>query len=345
MRELDLEDLIDLSLGATILGSGGGGSPEYDLLMAEKHLEEYGKTRLADVTELKDDDLVVPIAFGGAPLVSSELLPSGRECDELLHLIQRLYGKKPTHLMPAEIGGANALTPFLYASRLDIPVLDADTIGRAFPELQMTSCHLMGVSPNPAFVVDVLGNSVIINAKDAPSLEMIGRKNIVAMGSSALMGLYLMDGMLAKKSVIQGTISQAINIGMTIRASKAKGDNPLDELENHHGVRMIDSGVIDNIDQKIEEGFLKGTVSIIGNNKLTIAYQNEYLKVESESELIAVTPEIITLVDSESFLPITSEKLLFGMRVTVIALPAPALWMTEAGLKVVGPKYFGYEDI
>lgn len=344
MRQIDVEDLSDLALGATLLGSGGGGSPDYDLLMAENHVKKYGNALLVDVNELKKDDLVVPIAFGGAPLVSSELLPSGRECDELLELIQAYYGRPPSYLMPAEIGGANALAPFLYASRLGIPVLDADTIGRAFPELHMSSCNVHGISPCPAFVIDALGNSVIIKAQNAKTLEFIARKNIVAMGSSALVGIYLMDGLAAKECVVKGSISTAISLGKSMRHSKERGENPMETLIRDHGAQHLGMGIIDAIDQTIDEGFLNGSVTILnGECVYNIAYQNEYLKVESDGKIIAVTPEIITLIESESFVPITSEKLLYGMRVSIVSLPSPPLWMTESAHKMVGPVYFGYK--
>lgn len=343
MKFVELQDLLDLSLGATILGSGGGGSPDYDILIAEKHFMDYGKATLLDISELKEDDFVVPIAFAGAPLVSTEQLPSGYECELLLEAITELFGKKPTHIMPAEIGGANALCPFLFASRLNIPVLDADTIGRAFPELQMSSCNLFGVPPSPAFIADAVGNSVIVKATNATNLEMIARKAIVAMGSSALIAIYLMNGELAQKSVVSGTVSQAISLGKTIRQAKAKGQDPIEILKMNHQVHLIGSGVIDDISQSIEEGFLNGTVSIITNNeKINIDYQNEYLRVELDGITASLTPEIIIVMDSESFLPITSEKLQYGMRVSVLAMPAPSIWTTEEGLKLVGPEYFGF---
>jgi uncharacterized protein len=343
MKYVEIEELIDLSLGATLLGSGGGGSPDYDILMAEKHTMEYGRACLVDVDELKKDDLIVPIAFAGAPLVATELLPSGRECEIILKSIQEVLGKKPTHLMPAEIGGANALCPFLFAARLNMPIVDADTIGRAFPELQMSSCNLFGVSPSPAFVVDALGNHIVIKANNAPTLEAIARQAIVAMGSSALVGIYLMDGELTKKSVVKGTVTQAILLGKSIRDAKTNGKNPLTILENEHGARLIGQGSICQINQSIDQGFLSGMVSLTTEQgQIDIAYQNEFLKIELAGVPIAMTPDIIVLLDSESYLPVTSEKLLYGTRVTILTLPAPSIWKSKKGLRLVGPDYFGY---
>lgn len=343
MKHVEIEELIDLSLGATLLGSGGGGSPDYDILMAEKHLLDYGKACLVDVEELKKEDLVVPIAFAGAPLVATEALPSGIECETILKSIEEVLGRKPTYLMPAEIGGANSLCPFLFAAKLNLPIVDADTIGRAFPELQMSSCNLFNVSSSPAFVADALGNLSMIRANNALALESIARQTIVAMGSSALIGIYLMDGELAKKAVVRGTVTQAIQLGKCIRETKAKGGNPIPMLEKEHGACLIGQGTICQINQSIEQGFLKGTVSLASpQGQIEIAYQNEYLKIELNGVAVALTPDIIVMLDSESYLPITSERLLYGMRVTILTLPAPSIWKSEEGLKLVGPDYFGY---
>lgn len=78
MKKIIEEQLDDLALGAALLGSGGGGDPAYELLMAKQAFEEYGPPDLVDLKEVPDNALVVPIAFMGAPLVSMERLQIGR---------------------------------------------------------------------------------------------------------------------------------------------------------------------------------------------------------------------------------------------------------------------------
>lgn len=343
MQYVTIEDLKHLAYGAAVLGSGGGGGTDYELLMAEKQLMDHGNVRLASVDELRDDALVLPIAFAGAPLVGIEMFPSGLECAQIIDAVEKCLGRKPTHLMPAEIGGANAFCPFLYASRLGLPVVDGDTIGRAFPEIQMSSCNLFDVATKPAFVADCLGNDVVINAGDARTLEDIARKNVVAMGSSALVGVYLMDGHTAKTAVVQGSITKAIQIGTCVHTAKRNGVDPIQALIDDQQGRLLGHGIIIDITQTIEDGFLKGTVRVMADEgTLEIAYQNEYLKAATPDHVLGLTPEIICVLDTASALPITSERLLFGLRVTVIALPAPAVWTTPQGLQLVGPEYFGY---
>lgn len=41
-------------------------------------------------------------------------------------------------IMSAEIGGLNAVEPLCVAAQMDLPVVDCDGMGRAFPELQVS---------------------------------------------------------------------------------------------------------------------------------------------------------------------------------------------------------------
>ena len=59
--------------------------------------------------------------------------------------------------------------------------------------------------------------------------------------------------------------------------------------------------------------------------------------------MIATTPHLIILMETDTGNPIPTEELRFGLRVTVFLLRAPEILLTEAALKIVGPKAFGYD--
>jgi uncharacterized protein len=54
-------------------------------------------------------------------------------------------------------------------------------------------------------------------------------------------------------------------------------------------------------------------------------------------------PELICVLDSDSGTAVGTEALRYGQRVTVIVLPAPALFLTTRGLAHTGPRAFGYD--
>jgi DUF917 family protein len=208
-------------------------------------------------------------------------------------------------------------------------VLDADSIGRAFPKLPMSVLNLHGISPSPVFLADSDGHSQLFFAENADEVEREARKICVSMGSCALAALYLMSGKVAQTRVIAGSISRAIAIGTNPRG---------------HG-RKLTSGIIDTIDYSMERGFLKGSVCLKEEDGgvVVVHFVNEYLAATREGLVIAQTPDIITLLDEQTSQTISTPELKWGLRVDLVALPAPAIWHTQQGLALVGLNQMGVD--
>ena len=328
MRYIETKDLEALAIGATLLGSGGGGDTAYALIRTKQLIEMHGPIQLLSVDELEDDALIVPIGYMGAPLVCIEKLPNALECRALLQSVERYFGKKVSALVAAEIGGSNAFTPLCVAAELGIPVVNGDTIGRAFPELQMSSCNVFGVSTAPAFIADCRGNVATLTCQNAAQVEMYFRALCTAMGSTAAICLYLMNGSQARKALIPHTLTRCIELG---------GD-PLSHC------KVIARGVISDVEQKIEEGFLCGKICIeTASSQFLVEFQNEFLMVFEHDQVKAATPDIIALLDAETGLPLSVEQVKFGLKVDIAFLPCDPIWKTEKGLSLVGPEAFGYK--
>ncbi len=344
MKYLTDKELEYLSLGSAVLGSGGGGDPSYALLMAKHHFEEYGPVKVISPQALSPSDLVVPLGIMGAPLINMERLLSGKELETLITTIEKRLGKKPTVLMAGEIGGANAFAPLLIAAKLDLPVLDGDLIGRAFPELQMNVCALKKVSATPAVIADCLGNSVMVETPHVKTLETLARAVTVGMGSSAAIALHLMSGSVAQASVVPGTLSQAVAIGKIIYEAREKGGDPIAALQKNADAHLLARGTLVDIRQEIVDGFLQGSVTLLTDQgSIVLSYQNEYLLASQGQKVLASTPDILMLIEESSGTPITSESLKYGLQVALITLPAPVIWQSQAGLSLVGPRVFGYD--
>lgn len=345
MKKLTLADLDDLVIGSAILGSGGGGDPTYAYLMARYEMEKQKPLHLISLAELKPKDLIVPVGFMGAPMAEMEKIPTGREFVELFKVIEKEIGRKIDVIMPFEIGGSNAFIPLMVGVQTGLPVVDADLMGRAFPEAYMTSTCLQGISPSPGFLNDSQDNVVVIHAKSNASLEKIGRHATMAMGSSSACCFYILHGAEeAKKSSVPKSVSKATAIGKTCREAKQKGKDPLESILNLCKGVLIGSGKISDIDRVISQGFLQGTVVIQNDHeKIEIIFQNEYLVAKYDGQIVATTPDILMLLEQETGTPITSEWLQYGLKVNVIALPSPEIWTSPEGLALVGPRKFGYE--
>lgn len=162
MREIDETQMSDIARGAAVLGTGGGGDPYVGRLLAEQALRHHGPVTLLDVNELPDDAVVVPVALMGAPTVMLEKMPAGDEATNALLAVETLIGKRVTHTVSIEAGGLNSVTPFIAAAELGLPLVDADAMGRAFPELQMVLPTLSGVKASPMTMADERGNAVTL---------------------------------------------------------------------------------------------------------------------------------------------------------------------------------------
>jgi hypothetical protein len=348
MQRIGPERMDDLALGAAVLGTGGGGDPHIGKLTAIAAMRQHGPVEMIEMSDLKDDDLVVPAAMMGAPTVMLEKLPRGDEIVGAFEGLQTYLGKKITAVTPIEAGGLNSTTPFIVAAVLGLPLLDADGMGRAFPELQMVSPTMHGISATPMAIGDEKGNSAILNTCDNLWTERIARTMTIQMGGVAFIALYSMSGAQARQSLIAGSVSLSIRLGEAIHAARREKRDPIAALLGITGGRRLFSGKIMDVQRRTEKGFARGEAVFRGlgddeGHTLVIRFQNENLIALRDDEPVATVPDLITVLDAESGEPITTENLRFGFRVVVVGMPCAPAWRTAAGLALVGPRVFGYD--
>src|SRR5689334_16497763 len=142
---LELGTLDDHARGCAILGTGGGGDTYASVLAARAALEQHGSVDVLDLQTMPDDALILPVSGWGAPTVGIEKLASGQEGAALVRMAERWFGRPVEALMIGEIGGGNGVDPVTWAAALGLPLVDADGMGRAFPEGDMAVMHVAGV--------------------------------------------------------------------------------------------------------------------------------------------------------------------------------------------------------
>ena len=180
MRSVAAEEIESLAIGAWILGTGGGGSPYLALLNMRQLYRQGVVCRLMDASELADDDLVAVVSNMGAPLVGQERLTDPKTMALAVTMMEEYLGRKFRAVMSLEIGGGNSIQPFMAAAMLDLPVIDGDCMGRAFPEAQMTSFAIHDLRMYPLTLADVRDNAVVVaRAASWKWMERISRKACV----------------------------------------------------------------------------------------------------------------------------------------------------------------------
>ena len=352
--QINLSDMSDFARGSAFLGTGGGGDPHLGRLFCETAIRQYGAPKVISLDELDPEANVYTIAMMGAPTVIVEKLICGDDAILAIKKLESITGRPATALMPIEIGGINSTLPIAVAARLGLPVVDADGMGRAFPELQMTTFNVYGVPLSPFVLADEHLESVIIEAMDGKSAESIGRAVAMQMGLAVMISCYPMKGADAKRAGIAGTMSAALGIGRAIAEGRRHGDpvqNLLSYLRTtayYHHCREIFDGKIVDLLRETTRGFSIGRCTLEAldhsQSRMEITFQNENLVARQDGRLRAMVPDLICIVDRETGEPITTEALKYGVRAKVIAASVPPMMRTPQAIDCFGPRAFGIDE-
>ena len=348
--KLSDQNLTDLCRGAAFLGTGGGGDPYIGKLMVQKG----NQIEIIDPTKIPDDSLIIPTAMMGAPTVLIEKIPRGDEACISLQKLEKFLGKKAYATMPIEIGGINSTMPLVVGALLNLPVVDADGMGRAFPELQMETFGVYGISGTPMVITNEKGETVLIETIDNKTMEWIARGVTIRMGGAAYIAEYPMTGKEVKRTSIPNTLTLAIKLGACIREARENHLNPFHEIINllpqtpSSFGKIIFRGKIIDIFRKTQSGFAKGKAKIEGveswKGVMEIDIQNENLIAKVNGEIKAMVPDLICIFETETAEPLTTETLRYGQRVTVMGVSVPEIMKTKEALEIFGPRAFGINE-
>ncbi|HVC53191.1 MAG TPA: DUF917 domain-containing protein [Stellaceae bacterium] len=353
MKEITHDDIESLAVGAWILGTGGGGSPYLGLLNMRRLYAAGHRVSLMSPLELADDDRVAVVSNMGAPLVGQERLSDSRNIARAVQIQEEFHGWKFGAVMSLEIGGNNSIQPLMAAAHLGLPVVDADTMGRAYPEAQMTSVAVGDLRPYPCALYDPRGiEAVVTRVPSWKWMERASRKICTEMGSIAATCKAPRTGREVKDWGIHFTVTKAIGIGSRVRAARREHADPVAAILDEAGGKILFRGKVVDVARRTTEGFLRGTARIDGLDndrgaRLDLSFQNEWVVAWRDDGAgrtpAAMSPDLICVLDSVSGNAFGTETIRYGMRVTVIALPAPAVFLTPKGLEHVGPRAFGYD--
>jgi len=344
VREIDVANLDDIARGAGILGTGGGGDPYLGKLLAEAAISRHGAVTLVTVDEVPPDAVVIPVSMLGAPTVSTEKLPNGTETLAALRALEKAKGTEATHLVPIEIGGMNSLVPLALAAETGLPIVDGDAMGRAFPEAQMVLPTLAGIPASPMAVADDKGNTLVLDTVSNLWAERIARAACVATGCSVYTADTVMTGEQLPAGLVAGTITLAEQLGAAVRGARADHENPVMAVAELTGGTHLVTGKVIDVHRTTTGGFARGSATVADSGgELVLSFQNEYLLAVRDGEVLATTPDLICVLETDTGEPITTEGLRYGHRVTALGIPCDPRWTTPAGLELVGPRYFGYD--
>lgn len=329
LRETELKDIV---YGATLLGSGGGGSPENGLQLVKSTLEIAKEVPLVEPKEVPDYSTVCVVAGMGSP---EALLKRGWENEDVpaLKLMEQVIGKKVDYIIAVETGGFNSISPLHAAAASGVPAIDGDGVGRAIPQLEMTMFCVHNLPLAPVTLADPYGNSAVLYPINPAMAEKMARGITVAFGMKAGLACHPMAGWQMKKAVIAGTYTLAEKIGRAMREARDEGRDPVKAVVEATGGYEIARGTVKKKEVETRGGFDYGKVYVAD---VRVDYKNENMIAWKAEKPIAISPDLICWMTTDGR-PLTNADIKEGMEVAVIGIKASERWRTPEGLAVFRP--------
>ncbi|ORX40324.1 putative hydantoinase [Kockovaella imperatae] len=367
-------DLQWIATGCYILGCGGGGSPDHESLALQKMIREGCVVRVVDVDSMKDGYCLWGGGIG-SPEVSSERLMGEEYNESVVELLAYLKMDDCVALAALEIGGGNGMINMITAAsnKLNLPVLDGDFMGRAYPTGWQTTPIVYDTGDRgemmlPCGIASGDGSSIIMTkARHYKDVDSILRAGCVEMGTHAGGAMRPLDKDQCQQMMIKNTVSQAWRIGRAVAlANKSSqlgriGEILVDALGGPGSAKVLFSGKITEVVRQIRKGHSYGEVVIDAvtlddaneqqpryTGQVKIPFKNENLycehRADGRTEILATVPDLIAVIDSQSGCALGTPDYKYGLRVIVVAVVAAPQWTdTQRGMEIGGITSFGFD--
>jgi len=356
-----IEDCEDLLEGALWMGTGGGGSYQEGIDLLGKVINEGLSPAWVDPEVIADGVWTVTIGLHGsiAPLTPETLKEiQDQELTEatdewyLIKAVKELgqaLGYEFGCIVPAELGPDSVAIPLAVGARLGIPVVDGDYIGRAVPEETQSTYCLYGKNSHLFAGADRWGNTVFVkNAVNTHALERMAKMLAVASYGDIAVATTPLPARDMKEIIVSGTLTKCFDIGKTLRKARDNGSDPINAgVALVNGWRLFD-GIISRLETEDRDGYYFGTVFVDGTGvnfgqKLEVWFKNENQITWMNGKPWICSPDLVTFLDSKSGTGIYNSALKEGDEITAVGMKGVEGFRSEAGLKLAGPRHFGFD--
>ena len=354
MRTLAWQEVEDILVGATILGCGGGGGLAYGVDLM-RPIYDSGRAVMLAVAEEVDDDAMVACPYAVGAMTTSEVDPfAGRrqaaEHPSVLSVraLGDHLGQRFAALICGELGGSSVADAFYPAAVLGVPIIDADPVGRAVPEVPHSMLAIHGVPIAPFSVVNEIGDTAIFtDVADDERAEALIRAIAVASRNAAWVADHGLPWGDLRDAVVHGTIGLAEQVGKTQREAAEAGWGVADAVAAAADGVVVFRGTVTSSDWKDVEGFTVGETTIEGTegwapSLYRVWFKNENLISWCDDIVDVTCPDLICILDDFG-MPLTNPEVDVGSQVSVVAFPSAPGWRTAEGIACMGPSHFGFD--
>lgn len=343
-------------MGATILGCGGGGPLAYGTDLMRRLYDGGGEVVIASSDEL-DEGLVVACPYGVGAMTTAEADPYGDRALAAEHpsvlavrALGNHAGREIEALICGELGGSSVADAFYPAGILGVPVVDADPVGRAVPEIQHSMFAINGAPVAPLAVVNAIGDTVILtNVADDQRAEVLIRALAVASRNEVWVADHALPWRDLRDIAITGTLGLAERIGRARRQAVDTREDVARAIAGAGGGFVVFRGDVTASTWRDADGFTVGETVIEGEGEFAsstyrVWFKNENLMAWRDGQPDVTCPDLICILDQASGVPLTNPHVVEGATVSVLAFPSPAAWRTPEGVASLGPAHFGFAD-
>lgn len=359
MRTLAREDLLDILMGCTILGTGGGGDMAEGIGLIDDAFAQGKTFNMITLEDAPPDALIcTPYMLGAISALPEEeeaaysrlpridapaiLLAYGR--------FQKYLGQEFYGTVACELGGSNTAVAFYAAAMSGHMIVDADPAGRAVPEITHSTYYINELPAAPIVLANEFGEVIVLEniADDLRAEAIVRALSVVSRNDIAAIDHALPVKDIAH-ALIPGTITLAQNMGRAQREALAEGRDVASVVAQTGGGAVMFRGEISSCDWRTEDGFTLGSITVTGdedysNHTYRIALKNENLVGWQDDALHATIPDLICLMNTQTGMPVSNPDYYVGMQVAVVILPAPVQFTTPRGLAAFGPAYAGLDQ-
>jgi hypothetical protein len=320
MLDLDEKALLELVYGGAVLGAGGGGSIAAGLQAGRLALSE-GKPRLARLKDLPPDARIV--TFSRVGTVNSVDSLEGLDL-EALRLFQQAEPRPIGGYIASEVGPLAVTYGWRASARSGIPVVDAPCNGRAHPLGLMGSLglHRMPEHETTTAAAGPRGNLVlrtnVVKAARAVRRAAARQKAGVAVVRNPLPSRYV------GRHAATGGLGFARRVGAAWLRHRKRGLRAiLPALAALMQGRVLARGFIKTAELMEKDGFSIGHLAIRtdAGRQLLMPVCNEFMMALDAGRSLAAFPDLITVFDEESGLPLGSAEARVPQAVAVFSVP------------------------
>lgn len=356
---LDEDALEDALVGSSYLGTGGGGSlAEARRLIGEDLANGLTFTALP-VTALADTDRVA-CPYGLASLAETDQEMQARldaienrvevPVQAAFEALEEHLDQKFAAVIMGEIGPLSLAEGLSTAARLGVPALDADTVGRAVPEINQHSVKVAGIPLTPIGAATPFGDKMIVGTLGDPTRAEDILRSIAVVSRECGVTDSPITGAQAKQkgTLVTGSLTLARKIGKAVREAKAVGTDPIEAGRIAGKGYLLFTGKVAGTEWRDENGFLQGNVRLSGTGSFAgqsfeTDVKNEHLVARRNEQVVATCPDLISIIDLETADGIVNPGYENGQAVAVLGFKSDPIWRSEAGQEVFSPRYFGYD--